>query len=59
MKPSRKPRRPATDVTVWERAAAHYRRIAGRARLPGVKIWASDRAAECAANMRRAQREAA
>ncbi|BCZ75962.1 hypothetical protein K6L44_10270 [Gluconacetobacter entanii] len=59
MKPSHRPRKPATDVTVWERAAAHYRRITQRDRRPGVKIWAAGRAQECAANMRAAQREAA
>ncbi|MFT9385542.1 hypothetical protein [Acetobacter sp.] len=59
MSQKRKTRQPATDITVWERAVAHYRRIASRDRRPGVRIWAGQRVAECAANLRRAQLEVA
>lgn len=59
MNPTQKPRRPISDFTVWDRAAAHYRRIAHHDRRPGIRIWAADRAAECTAHARRAQRDAA
>lgn len=59
MSRQRTPRQPATDLTVWERAAAHYRRLANRDPRPGIRQWAADRAADCMANARRAQRNAA
>ncbi|MBB2164325.1 hypothetical protein HLH26_07175 [Gluconacetobacter sp. 1b LMG 1731] len=52
MKSASQARTPATDASVWQRAAAHYGRIAEKDRRPGVRLWAALRAKAC---RRRAQ----
>lgn len=39
----------ASDLTVWGRAAFHYETLAKKDSRPGIRIWAAERAAECAA----------
>ncbi|WP_038505957.1 hypothetical protein [Acetobacter pasteurianus] len=36
-----------SDYSVWARAADHYERLASRARFPGIRVWAKQRAQEC------------
>ncbi|WP_124295791.1 hypothetical protein [Acetobacter pasteurianus] len=39
-----------SDYSVWARAADHYERLASRARFPGIRVWAKQRAQECSAH---------
>ncbi|MGE4522356.1 MAG: hypothetical protein AB7D19_07700 [Acetobacter sp.] len=38
----------SSDYDVWRRAAFHYGRMAKSDHRPGIRIWAAERAAECA-----------
>jgi hypothetical protein len=38
----------SSDYDVWRRAAFHYGRMAKSDHRPGIRVWAAERAAECA-----------
>lgn len=46
--PQARGRGQSPDCDVWRRAAFHYGRMAKNDHRPGIRIWAAERAAECA-----------